>query len=109
MTFPLFTSSSMLLILYQSIQADESNNDKSWTFFKCENNCEEAALKLKSTYTPTLIGSVSTSKPAMYVKVVGNFAYVVNVCYSYGDCDSGLSIINVTNPTIPALMGSIPL
>ncbi|MFM6623058.1 MAG: hypothetical protein ACKPHZ_16745, partial [Dolichospermum sp.] len=48
---------------------------------------------------PTLVGNYDTSGYANDVQVVGNYAYVA-------DHDSGLQIIDISNPTTPTLKGN---
>ncbi|MFM6873212.1 MAG: cadherin domain-containing protein, partial [Dolichospermum sp.] len=48
---------------------------------------------------PTLVGTYDTSGIAMGVQVVGNYAYVA-------DGDSGLQIIDISNPAAPTLKGN---
>ncbi|MFM6251007.1 MAG: DUF4347 domain-containing protein, partial [Dolichospermum sp.] len=48
---------------------------------------------------PTLVGNYDTSGYANDVQVVGNYAYVA-------DHDSGLQIIDISNPATPTLKGN---
>jgi len=50
-------------------------------------------------FMPSLTGAYDTPGGAYRVQVVGNLAYVA-------DFDSGLQILNITNPAAPTLIGS---
>jgi hypothetical protein len=49
-------------------------------------------------FAPTLVGEYNTSGNANGVQIVGNYAYVAD--------DSGLQIIDISNPTTPILKGT---
>ncbi|MTJ18715.1 DUF4347 domain-containing protein, partial [Dolichospermum sp. UHCC 0299] len=53
----------------------------------------------QGVFAPTLVGNYDTSGEARGVQVVGNYAYVA-------DRDSGLQIIDISNPTTPTLKGN---
>jgi hypothetical protein len=53
----------------------------------------------QGVFAPTLVGNYDTSGYAISVQVVGNYAYVA-------DRDSGLQIIDISNPTTPTLKGN---
>ncbi|MTJ23844.1 DUF4347 domain-containing protein [Dolichospermum sp. UHCC 0352] len=53
----------------------------------------------QGVFAPTLVGNYNTSGSAWGVQVVGNYAYV-------GDWNSGLQIIDISNPTTPTLKGN---
>ncbi|MDB9453189.1 DUF4347 domain-containing protein, partial [Dolichospermum circinale CS-541/06] len=53
----------------------------------------------QGVFAPTLVGNYDTSGYAYGVQVVGNYAYVA-------DSDSGLQIIDISNPTTPTLKGN---
>ena len=53
----------------------------------------------QGVFAPTLLGNYNTSGLAIGVQVVGNYAYVA-------DYDSGLQIIDISNPTTPTLKGN---
>jgi roadblock/LC7 domain-containing protein len=53
----------------------------------------------QGVFAPTLIGNYDTSGSAYGVQVVGNYAYVA-------DSQSGLQIIDISNPTTPTLKGN---
>jgi hypothetical protein len=51
----------------------------------------------QGVFAPTLVGEYNTSGNANGVQIVGNYAYVAD--------DSGLQIIDISNPTTPILKG----
>ncbi|OBQ32393.1 MAG: hypothetical protein AN487_22450, partial [Anabaena sp. CRKS33] len=53
----------------------------------------------QGVFAPTLVGNYNTSGLAFGVQVVGNYAYVA-------DYESGLQIIDISNPTTPTLKGN---
>ncbi|MFN9177146.1 MAG: DUF4347 domain-containing protein, partial [Dolichospermum sp.] len=53
----------------------------------------------QGVFAPTLVGNYNTSDWARGVQVVGNYAYVA-------DSDSGLQIIDISNPSTPTLKGN---
>jgi hypothetical protein len=53
----------------------------------------------QGVFAPTLVGNYDTFGYAYGVQVVGNYAYVA-------DRDSGLQIIDISNPTTPTLKGN---
>ncbi|MBS9384243.1 MAG: DUF4347 domain-containing protein [Dolichospermum sp. BR01] len=53
----------------------------------------------QGVFAPTLVGNYDTSGRSHGVQVVGNYAYVA-------DRDSGLQIIDISNPTTPTLKGN---
>ncbi|MBS3029212.1 MAG: DUF4347 domain-containing protein [Dolichospermum sp. DET50] len=53
----------------------------------------------QGVFAPTLVGNYDTSGYAISVQVVGNYAYIA-------DRDSGLQIIDISNPTTPTLKGN---
>ncbi|WP_275519449.1 DUF4347 domain-containing protein [Trichormus sp. NMC-1] len=53
----------------------------------------------QGVFAPTLVGSYDTNGYALDVEIVGNYAYVA-------DANSGLSIINISNPSAPTLVGN---
>ena len=53
----------------------------------------------QGVFAPTLVGSYDTPGQAVGVQVVGNYAYVA-------DGDSGLQIIDISNPQNPILKGN---
>jgi hypothetical protein len=59
----------------------------------------ETLATYQGVFAPTLVGTYDTSGYAMGVQVVGNYAYVA-------DRDSGLQIIDISNPLNPLLIGT---
>ena len=57
-------------------------------------------IAVNKTLAPILLGSLSTDGHAYVVTVRGDYAYVA-------DGDTGLSIINIADPTAPELVGSL--
>ena len=53
----------------------------------------------QGVFAPILVGNYNTSGLAQGVQIVGNYAYVA-------DGDSGLQIIDITNPSNPTLKGN---
>jgi D-arabinose 1-dehydrogenase-like Zn-dependent alcohol dehydrogenase len=53
----------------------------------------------QGVFAPTLVGNYDTSGLAFGVQVVGNYAYVA-------DDESGLQIIDISNPSTPTLKGN---